>query len=268
MLDSLVDIHCHILPGIDDGPETYEESLKMVAQAVNQGIKAIIATPHYPYGDYYYEKEEVFEKVEILQGKIDQLGLECNIYPGMELYLSYQLIKKLDQDKLIPLKKETRYLLVEFPLRRVSRNYINILHEISIRGYIPIVAHPERYQFILDNPFVVNELLEQQVFFQVNAGSICGNNGKQSKKIAIEYVKQGLVSFIASDGHSSNWRNIQLSKAIAILKGIIKPCEIQKMFIDNVEKLLNNEQINNSIYEFKPSKLNFFKILKKTIGFK
>lgn len=104
MLDNLVDIHCHILPGIDDGPKTYEESMKMVAQAVNQGIKAIIATPHFPYGDYEYDKEEVFEKVKILQTKIDKVGLNCNVYPGMELYLSSELIKKLDQDKLIPLK--------------------------------------------------------------------------------------------------------------------------------------------------------------------
>lgn len=268
MLDNLVDIHCHILPGIDDGPKNYDESLKMVAQAVNQGIKSIIATPHYPYGEREYEKEEVLEKVEILQDKIDTLGLKCDVYPGMELYLSSELIKKIDQDKVIPISKNSRYLLVEFPLRNFSRNLINILHEIKIRGYVPIVAHPERYQFIQSNPLLINEILQQDTLLQINASSILGYNGGRSQKIAVELIKQGVVSFIASDGHSSNWRSIQLNNALDVLKTIIKQEELKRLFRFHGEMLLINEKLNTSICQYSPKKESFFKAFKKAIGFK
>lgn len=268
MLDNLVDIHCHILPGIDDGPKNYDESLKMVTQAVNQGIKTIIATPHYPYGEREYDKEEVLEKVEILQGKIDTLGLKCDVYPGMELYLSPELLKKIDQEKVIPLKKESRYLLVEFPLRYFSRNLINILHEIKIRGYVPIVAHPERYQFIQDNPLLINEILQQDVLFQINSSSILGYNGGRPQKIAVELIKEGVASFIASDGHSSSWRSIQLSNALDLLKKNIDQEELKKLFRYYGEMLLKNEEINTSICQYRPKKESFFKAFKKVIGFK
>lgn len=159
-------------------------------------------------------------------------------------------------------------MLVEFPLKSFSRNLLNVLHEINIRGYIPIVAHPERYQFILDDPLAINELLQYQVFFQINAGSIIGINGKQSKKFAIELIKQGLVSFIASDGHSPNWRPIQLRKVIDTLKGNMELYELNKMFVDNVEKLLNNNKINNVIRKFAYDKQSFLRVLKKAIGLK
>lgn len=267
MLDNMVDIHCHILPGIDDGPKTYDESLKMVEQAVNQGIKTIIATPHYPYGDYQYEKEEVFEKVETLQEKIDEAGLTCCIYPGMELYLFPGIIKKIDQNKVIPLLQKSKYLLVEFPLDSFSRSLINILHEINIRGYTPIIAHPERYNFMQHNSLVINEILQYNILMQINADSILGNNGQKAKKIAIELIKQNLVSFIASDGHSSKWRNVKLSEAIAVLEKNIKFNLLEKI-INNSRKVINEQEIDRSINKYEFGKQSIFGFFKKAIGIK
>ena len=122
MLDNMIDIHCHILPGIDDGPDSFDESIMMVKQAVNQGISKIIATPHFPYDGFNCKKEDVFEKVNILQEKLNTLGLKCEIFPGMELYLSTELIAKIDVGEIIPLGEDSKYLLVEFPLRGHFRN--------------------------------------------------------------------------------------------------------------------------------------------------
>lgn len=268
MLCNIVDIHCHILPGIDDGPNDYEESIRMVSQAIQQGITTIIATPHYPYGKREYEKEEVFEKVEILKEKINTSGLQCNIYPGMELYLSSKLIQEIDSDKIIPLRKDSKFLLVEFPFHNFSKNLFNILHEINIRGFTPIVAHPERYHFFHDDPSLINNLLQQQVLMQINASSILGENGLKSQRIAIELIKRGLGSFVASDAHSSNWRSIKLYNSFKKLKSIIPRYELKKLFSYNGEKIINGRKINQPICEFKTEKPNIFNILKKAIGLK
>lgn len=268
MLDNMVDIHCHILPGIDDGPDSFDESIMMVIQAANQGISKIIATPHFPFDKFNFRKEDVFEKVNILQEKVDVLGLKCKIFPGMELYLSTDLIAKIDTDEIIPLGEDSRYLLVEFPLRGFSQNLINLLHEFQIRGYIPIIAHPERNEFIQDNPLLINEILQYEALLQINVGSILGKNGRSSQKLALELIKQGLVSFIASDGHSTNWRKIQLSDAMDTLKKIINPDLLQKLVVDNGEKLLNNNEIKASVGEYRPEKQNILRFFKKAIGFK
>ena len=268
MLDKMIDIHCHILPGIDDGPDSFDESIMMVKQAVNQGISKIIATPHFPFDKFIFSKEDVFEKVNILQEKIDAIGLKCKIYPGMELYLSSEIIEKIVAGEVIPLGKDSNYLLVEFPLRGFSKNLINLLHETWIRGYIPIVAHPERYEFILNDPLMINEILEYQTLLQINAGSILGKNGQRSQKLAIELIKQGLVSFIASDGHSTNWRKIQLSDALATLMKNVNPDLLRNLVVVNGTKLLNNKEISKPVGEYNPKKQNIFRLFITASGFK
>lgn len=253
MQDKVIDIHCHILPGIDDGPHSLDESIAMVRQAVAQGVGVIIATPHYIPDEIEYNKEIIYDKVKLLQSKIDSEGIDCKIYTGMELYLTPQLIKHFDDNKIVTLA-ESKYVLVEFPIREGSSNLINLLHEIKIRGYNPIVAHPEKNMAILENPSLINQILEHKVLLQVNANSITGCGGPKIQKLAKDFVAQNLVSFVASDAHSLDRRPFCAEASIAALKKIVKPDVIQKMVHGNGEKILNNIKIyNDTIYSVKES---------------
>ncbi len=264
MQDKLIDIHCHILPGIDDGPKTIDESFEMVQQAVEQGVGAIFATPHYIPGELVYEVEEVLERVRTLQEKIDEVGWECKIYPGMELYLCPELISHIDKGKVISLGKESKYLLVEFPGRELSPNLVDLLYEINIRGYIPIIAHPERNLGIVENPMIVNEILQHNVLLQVNASSLLGRNGKKSEKLAFEFVEQGLVSFVASDGHSPGRRAIHLRAA----KDVLKLNLSNELFIANGKRVVSQKEVFKNGVEYRQRKTNIFSRLKKAVAFK
>ncbi len=262
MQDKLIDIHCHILPDIDDGPKTIDESLKMVAHAVEQGIGSIIATPHYIPGEIEYDVEDVFERVNLLQERIDEVGMKCRIYPGMELYLCPELISHIDNGKVIPLGKDSKYLLVEFPGRELSPNLIDLLHEIKIRGYIPIVAHPERNLGIVENPLLINEILQHNVLLQINASSLLGRNGKRTERLAVELIEQGLVSFVASDGHSTGRRAIHLGTA----KDVLKSNLANDLLIANGERVLSQTEICQGGVEYRATKSNIFSRLKKVIA--
>lgn len=267
MQDKMMDIHCHILPEIDDGATSWEVSLMMVKHAVEQGVGGIIATPHYIPGELEYPKEIVYEKVEMLQEKVNAAGLACTIYPGMELYLSARLISDLEQGKVIPLA-DSQYLLVEFPGRCMPANLINLLYEIRIRGFVPIVAHPERNGDILERPEMVNQLLEQQAFLQVNASSILGRNGKQAQKIAHEFVQQGIVSFVASDGHSMGTRAIHLEETVSVIKGLTNEGMLAKMYWENANRIVHQEELARGEQYFQERRANLFGLLKRAVGFK
>lgn len=263
MLDRMIDIHCHVLPNIDDGPNRIEESIEMVSQAVAQGVETIIATPHYIPGELEYDRDEVFRKVNELQKRVDQTGLRCKIYPGMELYLIPELISHIDKRKIISLA-ESRYLLVEFPSRELSVNLINLLHEIRIRGYEPIIAHPERNSKIIENVELVNELFQQNVLLQINASSILGKNGQRSRDLCREFLEQGLVSFIASDGHSAGRRSIDIEEAFKEIERL--GFHEKQIFKFNAKKLLEQGEIENDFKLYKRSKGGLLKALKRLIG--
>lgn len=265
MPDKIIDIHCHVLSNIDDGPSKLEESIEMVAQAVDQGVGAIIATPHYIPGELEYEREEVFRRVEELQKRVNQIGLRCKIYPGMELYLTPELIPHIDQQKIIPLA-ESKYVLVEFPSRDLSANLINLLHEIRIRGYEPIIAHPERNSKILEDADLINELVQQNALLQINASSILGKNGQGSHNLSRKLLEQGLVSFVASDGHSVGRRSINLGAAFLETKKLVVKENRGRIFKSNAEILLKQGKIDHEFKFYKRAKGRLIGALKRLIG--
>ena len=234
----MIDFHSHILPEIDDGSKSYEESLKMLEEAQNIGFDIVISTSHYAVD--CYESPE-YKRKEL----IEDLNLEENvpeIILGSEIFLTYNIVDLLKEYKASTING-TNYVLIELPLRHRFSNLKNVINILKENDYRPIIAHPERYMFIQNNFKEIYELKELGVLFQCNYGSILGNYGIKAKSTMKKMLKNGLVSFLGSDAHRKKSIYLQIPKAISLISKYISTEELQNIITHNAEKVLKGEYL-------------------------
>lgn len=237
----MVDIHCHILPEFDDGAADIYETLEMAKIAVNSGIKTIIATPHcnvpeLPQNYYGPLYEETFEKAVSVIKKAD---LKLTLLKGMEVFVTFDLPSLIKEDKILTLNN-SRYLLVEFDFCEDPEFVDFMIDRIVNLGLVPVVAHPERYEFVKYNPHILTTLKSKGCIFQSNKGSFSGSHGSAAKKIAFEMLNNNQTSIIASDAHSMNFRTPDTTKARALLEDTY---DIETLFVANPEKICKDMPI-------------------------
>ena len=236
----IVDIHSHILPGIDDGSKSIKMSIDMIKRSYEEGTRDIIATPHFRRGCFDTPYNEVKDIVKYFNSLIKEEGLDIRIHYGQEVYYSDKMIEDLEKG-FIGTINGGRYLLLEFPMRKIPSEAIDYIYELSIRGIIPIIAHPERYSDVIRKPEVLNDFIEEGCLFQLNAGSIRGDFGKDSKRVAEALIKNGVYSFIGSDAHNDRSRRTGIREEC---KEVFKSnIALRKIFMENSIKLLNNDEI-------------------------
>ncbi len=237
---NMIDIHSHILPGIDDGSKSIEMSLEMLRNAEKDGTKKIVATPHFcrGYGEEQYSS--VKEMVKSLNHKAKEAGINISILYGQEDY-SEEILSDY-KEGLIGTIEGTNYMLFELPMREnLDESIFDLLYELQILGVKLILAHPERYKFIMDNPSMINRFIEEDILLQMNAGSICGSFGKNVKKTAEILVKHGVYNFIGSDAHDNEVRVTGINEGIEEASKINKI--YRKHFVKSSEAMLNNEDV-------------------------
>ena len=214
----MIDIHSHIISGIDDGSKNTEMTIKMLEMAEESGTTDIVATPHFMRGRFEVTYKEVIDEVENLKKLTKENSININIYSGQEVYYSRNILEYYNQG-MIGTINNTRYMLIEFPMLEFNiEEAINTLYELQIRGIVPIIAHPERYKQFIKNPSQINLLIKEGMLFQVNAGSINGDFGRDVKKTAIKYLNNNIYSFIGSDAHRDKGRNTDIKNVIEILE--------------------------------------------------
>lgn len=256
----MIDIHSHILPGIDDGAKDMYSSLSMIKHAVENGTTAIIATPHYYRNYFEVEYEKVIEELEKLKAEIVKLNLDIDIYSGQEVFADISVIE-LYKRGIINGLCGTNYMLMEFPMDKYSREYLDIIYEIGLLGVTPVIAHPERYLYIIENIELINTFIEEGCLLQLNSGSITGIFGKRIEKTARTLIESGAYHFVGSDAHSTGIRNTGLKSAMDIINKT-NPYE-GTIMERNPELLLMNEEIPNDHYKVVQKK-KFFNIFKKS----
>ncbi|MGN1407415.1 tyrosine-protein phosphatase, partial [Lactobacillus sp.] len=168
---TVVDLHCHILPGIDDGSKDWETSLKLAQDAVNDGITHALCTPHTLNGRFLNHKADVIKLTEEFQEKIDQAGIPLTVFPGHEVRLSGGLLDALDKDDILFCDEDGQYMLLELPSNEVPHYTKNMVFQLMQRGITPIIVHPERNNEILEEPTKLQEFLEMGVLVQITASS-------------------------------------------------------------------------------------------------
>jgi protein-tyrosine phosphatase len=209
----MYDLHCHILPGIDDGPESAEETREMLQTAVQEGISIIAATLHFSdeqstVDSYLAAVEEKTREVQPLLSKLDT---DIQIVSGAEVFMSPMLPSLEGLEKLCI--NDTQYLLIELPMMDIPQYAEDLIYSLRIRGMIPIIAHPERNFRIMDNPNLLAPMIELGALAQINSGSITGQFGKRVRQCARILFDHNMAHLISSDAHSPNGRAPRLKEA-------------------------------------------------------
>lgn len=202
----MIDIHCHILPGLDDGAVDMEMALDMIRIAYDTGINTIIATPHFIPGELEPSKESIIAKVNEMNRFISGLGYKLNILPGEEVFISPDLVELVETEKVMTLNNGGKYMLIELPLSHIPIYTNDVIYRLMLKGITPIIAHPERNIDIAKNEDKALQLIEAGALLQVNSSSLRGVFGNKVKMTGWNLLAKGMVHFIATDGHTSGHR--------------------------------------------------------------
>lgn len=201
-----IDIHAHILPGLDDGPETAEDSLKMARAYADAGYAAVVATPHVIPGIYENTRDAILREVERLQQSLNRDGIPLNVLAGAEYHLTDRLVSMLQAGELLTLNDTGKYLLVELPAVYLPAYTPKVLFELLLAGVTPIIAHPERNDFLLRHPEALSEMCRNGVLAQVTAGALTGLFGTAQKRACELFTEKRTAQLVATDAHSPGWR--------------------------------------------------------------
>lgn len=254
----MVDIHSHIIPGIDDGSNSLETTLKMMAIAEESGVTKMVATSHYFRGKFENSINDISKKVKELNEVFKEKSINIEVIPGQEVFIDNHTLEAY-KNGVIGCIQNTNYMLVEFDIGILPENACDILYELQVSGVKPIIAHPERYSYVQEDIYKINDLIDEDIYFQVNAGSVTGIFGKTVQKTALKLIENNVVSFIASDAHTTGRRCPGYNKSLDEISKIDK--SFAKKFLINANYLVENTNIENTARKLKRKKgfFSFFK---------
>lgn len=240
----MIDIHCHILPGIDDGAKTIEDTLDMARAAVGQGISTIIATPHLN-NDYENSKPLILRTATEVNKALDAENIPLTILPGQEIRIYGDILTDYQQQKILPLVGSD-YLLIEFPSGHVPRYTEKMLYDLQLEGFMPIIAHPERNREIIQHPEILYQLVKKGALTQLTGASVCGAFGKKIKAFSQQLIEANLAHFIASDAHNVTTRRFLLAEAFAEIEARYGH-EMAGQFKENAELLVSGKTVYKEV---------------------
>lgn len=251
----MIDIHCHILPNVDDGSESLEESIEMAKIAESEGITKIVNTSHCHFDFKYKKGNELKLELEKFNQALKEENINIEVLLGNELYYTSDLIERFDELDFFSMNN-SKYILMEFSPINFPKNIEDVIYEIKIRGYIPIIAHAERYKQVQEDVNIVLDCIKEGALIQVNASSILGKNGEKAEDTSKKLLDNNMVHFVATDAHSSNRRRPLIKDSYNyILKNYGKEVA-EKLFIENPTSVIENRDIsilNPTKYEEKRS---------------
>jgi protein-tyrosine phosphatase len=254
----MIDLHCHILPNVDDGPQSLAESIEMAKQAVKEGITTIIATPHHRNEKYENHHQTIFRKVEEFNSVLKKENLNLSVLVGQEPRIYGEMIDGLQTGEVGTINHEgkSKYVLVELPSGHVPRYTSQLLFDMQLKGYVPVIVHPERNQEIIENPEILYQLVKKGALTQVTASSVTGHFGKTIKNFTHQLIEANLTHFIASDAHNTTSRGFKMVDAYGAIEKKYGN-EMVYVFRENAELLVKGL----SVYKEVPERVKKKKIL-------
>jgi protein-tyrosine phosphatase len=236
----MIDIHCHILPAIDDGPADLQETLEMLRIAAGDGITHIVATPHYRHGESP-TAQDIRGKIALVREEMAKNNIDVELLGGADIRLTYELMEGIEKNE-IPTINNSAYFLLELP-ELLPPHLDGFLFEARVKGFVPVITHPERNYSLLSDKEKIEMIRESGALIQLTAMSVTGKLGRQIKKFTEYLLKKGYVDFIATDAHSTERRPPLLSKAYRETVGILDKTRADRIFIDNPKAVIENRAI-------------------------
>lgn len=242
----MIDTHLHILPGVDDGPETLEQSLALAVALVQEGVHTAIATPH--YNDEFPQRSvaEIRSRVQSLQQALDQHGVPLRVLPGHEALIKPGLGDDIHAGRLSTLNG-SRYLLLELWNTSWLPETERVIFDLRVMGVTPVLAHPERYRVFQKEPERLAALLRQGVLTQITASSLVGMQGRTAQRAAETLLKMGLVHCIASDAHGLHKRPPAIREGLRQAERIIGPIRTQQLISDWPTMIITNTPCDHTL---------------------
>lgn len=253
----MIDIHTHILPGVDDGSPDLETSLHQLRLMQAAGITEVFLTPHYLRPAYQNPLELITAKIAELKEAVSSEKIEIKLHRGAEIYLEADIIELIESEQLT--LGGTEYVLVETNMTSFPTNFLQILYDLVRSGFKPILAHPERYLEIIIRPKLAEDIIHRNVYLQLNSGSLLGHFGSEIQKLAWKLVERGHAHFLASDNHC-RFAEFNYHLAVDLIRKNLDDFTADLLSLHNPAKIFKAEQIDyfyvDSITENKKSFLS------------
>lgn len=240
----MYDIHCHIISSVDDGSGNLNDSIEMAQIAAQAGTRGIIATPHCNIPGMYenYWNVDFDKKITQLNDTLMKHNISVTVYPGQEIFIYEDVLTRLKNGELITLNN-SRYVLIEFDFGTLESDIYITIQKLIAEGYVPIVAHPERYAFTYENPESISKLHSMGSLIQLNSGSLKGSFGLYPMRVSKYILENYLADFVASDGHSQYTRTPNLLEAHEIVCGNFSYEYADLLFNKNPFNVIINKEI-------------------------
>ena len=250
-MEGFIDMHCHILPGVDDGAESVEEMRAMLQIAYDEGIRCIIATPHHHPARGHKPPEILRKRAVLLRDAAHAIDKHFRIYLGTEIYFGQDIPQKLKNKQVLTMNRRN-YILVEFSPSEPFSYLYQSLQQLQMEGYEVILAHVERYHCIIDEPELAEQLRKMGILLQINAGSIIGESGRKEKKFVRDLMEENMVFCVGTDAHSANRRAPRMKKAAACVANKYGEEYMRRIFFSNAMLMLRKQRNYESGKSNKP----------------
>ena len=239
----MIDVHSHILPNIDDGSRSIDETFNLIKEAKEAGFEGIICTSHYMENYYETDRPEREVWINAIHENLKNKNIEKNLYLGNEIYMSDNIIKLLEDGKATTMN-DTSYVLFELPLNVEPMNLYDMVYEMQQYKIVPILAHPERYSFVQTDPELIYDLIDKGVLMQANYGSIVGQYGKKAQMIVQKFLENNMIHMLGTDAHRQNTIYPKIPEILVELKSLVGEEKLNELTTINPELVINNKRID------------------------
>jgi len=256
----MIDMHSHILFGADDGARTIGDSLALINEEIVKGVSQIILTPHCSKRHGAAGIDKIVENFNALKNSIVAENLKVTLHLGCEVYLDSDYYDTIWKEPIITLA-DSDYILIEFSVTNTPKNIPEICYEAKLKGYIPIIAHVERYDILYNDNQLIKNILNEGAHFQINASAVINKESRESHKFVKFLLRNELVSFVASDVHNRTVRAFYLDEAYRVVNKICSHFYTEKIFKENQENIIMNKYFESPKFEISKKGLisKFFK---------
>lgn len=250
----MVDLHCHLLPGIDDGSKNMTISLRLAREATKNGVTHALLIPHHMNGRYVNHKQDVIRRTQEFKEQLVANGISLTVFPGQEVRINGQLLAALDQDDILFADIDNRYLMLEFPDDDVPHYTNQMIFDLQQRGITPVIVHPERNTKIMTQPELLYKLLEKGCLSQITVSSYVGTFGKKVENFSRQLIESGQGYVFASDAHALPGRKYEMRQAFEKLNQEFGS-ELTKQYQNNARSIINGDDVPlNELRTFKKKK--------------
>lgn len=238
----MIDIHTHLLPGVDDGAQDMDRSLAMIRMGIEDGIKAAVATPHILNGPDETVDREYTQVFEELCDRVAQAGLSIQLVLGSEIMFGFGL-EGIGKLKVTTFNGNGRYFLIEVPMLMFPDAFEDAMFRLRVAGLAPILAHPDRYPPLVQEPERIRRLAEQEILMQLDANTLTGSRRSSAFRVARNMIERGMAHFVASDAHGLDHRPFVLSRARSVVEEFAGPEAAHRLFVENPRRAIEGEPI-------------------------